>query len=468
MGIVDHYLVKSMSKTIVIFGATGDLALKKIFPALARLYANKHISSAISIMAISRSALTTQSFQATLKNDFGLSDLFVSRITYYQGDCQEPTIYTQLAALKTPSYVFYMAIAPHLFIPTTSQLAAAGLNKPPHRLVIEKPIGHNLSSAMAIHAHLAQHFSENQLYRMDHYLGKETVQNIQVLRFSNFLFESLWDRRAISSIQITVAESVSVQGREDYYNNTGALRDMVQNHLLQLLCLVTMEPPSNNSVQALRTEKNRVLKSLASINLKKFDQNIVMGQYEGYQNSPLTQNSLTETYVALRCYVQNWRWADVPFYLRTGKAMARKTSEIIVNFYGVPNRILPSTDLIPNQLIIQLQPDEGIKLKIMTKKPGLSLVASPVYLDLPFSHVFPGSQLGAYERLLLDVIRGDQTLFMDRSAIESAWQWIDPVVSYYKGTAQKPIPYAQSSWGPIKAANDLLSQDQNQWYIHDS
>jgi len=373
--------------------------------------------------------------------------------------------------------VFYLATAPALFGPTCQGLHDAGLITPHARVVLEKPIGTDLASAQAINDQVGAVFAEDQIFRIDHYLGKETVQNLMALRFANSLFEPLWSHGSIDHVQITVAENLGVEGRGGYYDKAGALRDMVQNHIVQLLCLVAMEPPAAFDADAVRDEKLKVLKALRPITPADIDTKTVRGQYKagaidgapvvGYldENGGDTE-SPTETLVVLKAEIENWRWAGVPFYLRTGKRMPARRSEIVVQYRPVPHSIFDASagTITPNRLVIRLQPDEGIGLELMTKDRGpggMRLVTAP--LNLSFGETFQSRTPDAYERLLMDVVRGNPTLFMRRDEVEAAWHWIEPILTAWNQSADPPKSYAAGTWGPSSAVA-LIERDGRSWY----
>jgi glucose-6-phosphate 1-dehydrogenase len=372
--------------------------------------------------------------------------------------------------------VFYLATGPDLFGPICDHLGLYGLATPNSRVVVEKPIGKSLESARAVNEAIGRVFPEDRVYRIDHYLGKETVQNLMALRFANALFEPLWNNAHIDHVEITVAETLGVEGRAGYYDTAGALRDMVQNHMLQLLCLVAMEPPTSLAADAVRDEKLKVLKALVPLVDGTVDGSTVRGQYrsgassggpvKGYLDELGAPTSITETFVALKAEIANWRWAGVPFYLRTGKRLASRVSEIVVAFRHIPYSLFePSAGPIAaNRLVIRLQPDEGVKLWLMIKDPGPGgMRLQHVPLDMSFATVFNVRNPDAYERLLMDVVRGNQTLFMRRDEVEAAWAWIDPILEVWSTSRDLPKPYTAGTWGP-SAAIALIERDGRTWY----
>jgi glucose-6-phosphate 1-dehydrogenase len=363
-----------------------------------------------------------------------------------------------------------------LFVPICDRLREHGLTSGNVRVVVEKPIGRDLDTAAAINDAVGRAFDERQTFRIDHYLGKETVQNLTALRFGNALFEPLWRAEHIDHVQITAAETIGVDNRAAFYDRAGALRDMVQNHLLQLLCMFAMEPPSALDADAIRDEKLKVLRALRPIDERNVAQVTVRGQYRagtigvkavpGYAQEIGRTDSRTETFVALKAEVRNWRWSGVPFYLRTGKRLAERVSEIVVTFRDVPHSIFADSagPIVPNKLVLRLQPDEGVKLFLMIKSPGpggLRLREAP--LDMSFADAFGGRHADAYERLLLDVVRGNPTLFMRRDEVEAAWRWADPILSAWTTLDEAPKPYSAGSWGP-NAAIALIERDGRTWH----
>ncbi len=407
---------------------------------------------------------------------------FRERLQYVQLSATEPKTYAELALALEPladrPRIFYLAIPPSLFGECSRAIAAAGLVNDQSRIVLEKPIGLDLSSAMAINTSVGEAFAEHQIYRIDHYLGKETVQNLMALRFSNALFEPMWRSDRIDHVQISVAETLGVEGRGEYYEQSGALRDMVQNHLLQLLCLVAMEPPARLEQDEIRAEKIKVLHALRPISGTEQATKTVRGQYRngaidgeavrGYlEDAEAGDSSMTETFVALKAEIDNWRWAGVPFYLRTGKRMGHRVSEIVIQFKRVPHLLFEDQfgRLQDNRLVIRLQPDESIRLEMMVKEPGLRLDLRRVKLNLNFKDTFEGRTPRAYERLVLDIIRGDATLFMHREEVEAAWHWIDPILDGWRQLRDEPRPYSAGTWGPEESIA-LLARDNRSWYEH--
>ncbi len=475
---------------LIIFGGTGDLALRKLLPALFHRYVDGQIVAGTRIFGLARDTLGDEAYrdrvrealQKTLADDPrspAALEPFLEMLGYRSIDLSADTGWADLASeLSDESRVrvFYLAVGPDLFGSVGARLQAHGLTGANTRVVVEKPIGHDRASAVAINDALGKVFDESQIYRIDHYLGKETVQNLIALRFGNALFEPLWKAEHIDHVQITVAETVGLERRASYYDKSGALRDMVQNHILQLLCLVAMEPPSSLAADAIRDEKLKVLRSLSPIENGATSQLTVRGQYRagavegrpvpGYLEELGRNDSRTETFVALKAEVRNWRWAGVPFYLRTGKRLADRMSEIVVTFRQVPHSIFGelAEPIYPNQLVIRLQPDEGVKLWLMNKVPGPGgLRLRRVPMDLSFAETFGGRQPEAYERLLMDVVRGNPMLFMRRDEVEAAWAWIDPIRAAWEASAEAPKAYTAGSWGP-SAAVALIERDGRTWH----
>ena len=477
---------------MVVFGGRGDLAKRKLLPALYHLDHENRLPQDGRIIAVSRGAMSRDAYRELVREacatqlpagqfDEETWGRFSSRLDYVELDATATAAYgalsDALAGREATVRCFYLATAPELFCPIASSLAAVGLVTPVTRLVLEKPLGKDLASAQAINAAIGASFSEQQIFRIDHYLGKETVQNLMVLRFANGLFEPLWNRTFVDHVQITVAETVGVGGRWNYYDQAGALRDMVQNHMLQLLCLTAMEPPIALDDDAVRDEKLKVLKSLTSIRGADVAHLTVRGQYRagaiegqpvpGYLEEPdAGATSGTETFVAIKAGVENWRWAGVPFYLRTGKRLPSRASEIVVQFRTPPHALYPESAgaIHPNRLVMRLQPDEGIRLQMMSKQRGPGeLKLRQTALDLSFNETFGGRSPDAYERLLLDVIRGRPTLFMRVDEVQAAWRWTDQILAAWDQHGILPRAYGSGSWGP-SAAVALIERDGRTWH----
>ncbi len=470
---------------LVIFGGTGDLARRKILPALFRRYLSGQIPQEARIVGAARGELGRDGFQAMVREavcDFGQGaadrvalEAFLDAVHYVQIDATGAGGWSDLAAILQADRVraFYFSVAPSLFGPLAERIHAHGMAGRNVRIVVEKPFGHDLASAQALNATLAEHFDESQIYRIDHYLGKETVQNLMAVRFGNMLFEPLWNSQYVDHIQITVAETVGVGGRGSYYERAGAMRDMMQNHLMQLLCLIAMEPPAKFDPDAVRDEKLKVIRALDPVK----PHHIVRGQYEavsgqesefpGYREAVGNPRSSTESYVALKAHISNWRWAGTPFYLRTGKRLVARSSVINVIFKETPHSIFgEDAGRHTNVLSIRLQPNEGITLHVTIKEPGpggMRLLDVP--LDMSFAEALgPDGRhpADAYERLIMDVIRGNQTLFMRGDEVEAAWGWTDPVIAGWKARGEVPKPYASGSTGPGDA-DQLMRRDGRGW-----
>jgi glucose-6-phosphate 1-dehydrogenase len=474
---------------LVVFGGTGDLAYRKLYPALLRRDLDGQMSEPTRILGVSRRAMSDSAFCASVHDNLvkytsaiapAVTERFCARLSYRAidaiGEDGWAGLADWLAAAPTKIRAFYLATSPDLFGPIAGKLALKGLVTADSRIIVEKPIGIDATSADVINDAIGAVFAERQIFRIDHYLGKETVQNLMALRFANALFEPLWNSAHIDHVQITVAESIGVETRGAYYDRSGALRDMVQNHMLQLLCLVAMEPPSSLSADAVRDEKLKVLKSLVAIDESNAGALTVRGQYRsgasdgtpvpGYLQEIDRPASDTETFVALKLAIANWRWAGVPFYLRTGKRLPERESEIVVAYRPVPHSIFdPSGGTpTPNRLVIRLQPDEGIKLWLMLKEPGPGgMRLQHVPLDMSFAKAFDGRTPDAYERLLMDVIRGNATLFMRRDEVEAAWHWIDPIREAWSRMSEPPRPYHAGTWGPA-ASIALIERDGRTWH----
>ncbi|WP_420208115.1 glucose-6-phosphate dehydrogenase [Candidatus Electronema sp. JC] len=475
----------------VIFGVLGDLSQRNLLPSLYQLEKAGLLHPETKIIGAARHELSQEAF---LEEALGKLKVFVreelsseiterllARMRYVLINLDVPEEYRRLAAMADPQervLVSYFSVSPTLFGPICKGLQHAGLVTPNTRVVLEKPIGRNLASSIEINDLVASVFYERQVYRIDHYLGKETVMNLLALRFANSIFTTNWDHNTIDHVQITVAEEVGVGSRWGYFDQAGQLRDMVQNHLMQILTLVAMEPPVNLHDDSLRNEKLKVLKALRPITAKNIEKRVVRGQYgpgfikgsavPGYLEAKGgNPGSTTETFVAIRVDIDNWRWAGVPFYLRTGKAMACKRSEVVINYKPLPHNIFSGSyrSLPANKLIIRLQPDEGVEIEMLNKVPGLSdgISLQRTMLDLSFSEAFSKERIaGAYERLILEVMQGNQALFIHRDEVESSWLWIDSIQDAWAKTNELPKPYPAGSWGPV-ASVALLARDEREW-----
>lgn len=478
--------------TFVIFGATGNLASNKLLPALYHLEAAARLAESLTIIAFSRRDWTTEDWRAHMREvlkdrikgslDTPVFERFLARFTYQTGDLNDVDSFRALAdrlpsESACPSAVFYLAIKPAEFGAVIQNLEAVGLNKPRgfNRVVIEKPFGEDLESAQMLNRLLHQYFDEEQVYRIDHFLGKETVQNLLVFRFANTLIEPLWNRNFIDHVQITVAESIGIEQRADYYDRAGALRDMLQNHLMQLLTVVAMEPPPALEADALRDEKVKVLRSIRPIAKRAVHAHAVRAQYargsvdgqivQGYQQEDgVEPNSITETFVAAKFYIDNWRWRGVPFYLRTGKRMPRQTSMIAIRFRHPPQQLFRETPLEtidPNWILLSIQPDESMRMEIHVKQPGLDMDTRLMQMNASFRKT-DEETLDAYETLLLDVIEGDRSLFLRFDEVEWAWRVVDPILKHWAVEREFIPTYPAGSWGPPDA-NRLFDSDDQTW-----
>ncbi len=476
---------------LILFGTKGDLARRKLLPALYQLERAGLLHPDSRIVGVARDELSAEGYaelvetnlQKFVKEPLDEKVLLSlkNKLHYVQIDLSKEQDYLKLKEVTDISKripVSYFATAPSLFGNISKGLHLAGLSAVPSRVVLEKPIGHCLESSKVINNQVAEFFQESQIYRIDHYLGKETVLNLLALRFANAIFASNWDHNAIDHVQISVAEEVGVEGRWGYYDDAGQMRDMVQNHLLQVLSLIAMEPPARLDADSIRDEKLKVLKALRPINLQNVQEKTVRGQYTsgfvagkavpGYlEEDDARPNSKTETFVAIKVDIDNWRWAGVPFYLRTGKRMPNKVSEVVICFKPQPHNIFRETykQLPANKLIIRLQPDEGVEIQIMNKIPGLgeTMQLQQSKLDLSFDETFQAQRIAdAYERLLLEAMLGNQYLFVRRDEVEQAWKWVDGILDAWRMNNEPPKAYPAGTWGPV-AAISLLARDDRNW-----
>ena len=477
-----------MSFDLILFGGTGDLTWRKLMPALFQAWRHGKLPGGGRILAVARDERSDDQYRAFIKDKFSEVEpakrptddeyaRFAELVHYRRMDLAQPEHYAGLKqwldARGAECTVFFLATSPHLFTQICAQLGSAGLNGPNVRVVLEKPLGHDLTSALEINRVVSASFTESQALRIDHYLGKSAVQNLTALPFGNALFEPLWRRESIANIQITIAEGLGVGTRGDFYDRTGALRDMVQNHALQLLTIIAMEPPATGDADAIRDEKLKVLKSLKPFSADSVGRDVVRGQYRGgnvdgtsvpgyLEEVKVPADSQTETFVSLRTEVQNWRWAGVPFYLRTGKRLAARDAQIVVNFRPVPHPIFAGTTRA-NKLVIKLQPEDGLELHLLAAKGGgNNEMLSPVKLNLDFDEAFAAARVGAYEKLLLDALVGRLNLFVRSDEQEQAWRWVEPVLDAWRTDTSGPRPYASGSWGP-PASSALIARDGFAW-----
>jgi len=485
-----------MSFDLVFFGGTGDLVWRKLMPALFQAFRHGTLPEGGRIIGVARDNMSDEQYQALIQSRFEQVEgskrpndeefaRFKAMLHYERVDLSNPDDYAKLGARlaqrETDHVVMYLATAPSLFKTVCEQLAVAKLNTSKTRIVLEKPLGHDLKSNRAINQSVRKVFEEKQIFRIDHYLGKPSVQNLLAMRFGNALFEPLWRREHIANIQITIAEELGVEKRGAFYENTGALRDMVQNHALQLLCAIAMEPPINAHADAIRDEKLKVLRALKPWTTESLNQHVVRGQYsQGNVNSHtvpaykeesgVNPNSTTETFVALRTEIANWRWAGVPFFIRTGKRLASREGYIEINFRPTPHAIFKAPAGGVNKLVIHLQPKDGLELHLFAEgqhkrnKTGnqISNSLSSVHLDLDFDKRFGSERVGAYERLLLDVLDGRLNLFVRSDEQEEAWRWVEPILQHWASDTQGPRQYAAGTWGP-SASTAMIARDGFCW-----
>jgi glucose-6-phosphate 1-dehydrogenase len=477
-----------MAHTIVIFGASGDLTERKLVPALYRLFCKKRLPVETRIVGFSRTKFTHEAWRDDLKKslaerlgkDFDAStwDRFAPRLYYQPGDINVDEDFSHLIEFlqeiesnRDSTRIYYLATAPQFYEPAVQQLGNSGLadeNGGPRRVIIEKPFGTDLASARELNRSVHDVFHERQVYRIDHYLGKETVQNLLVLRFANAIFEPLWNRNYIDHVQITVAEEVDIGGRGGYYDTAGVLRDMFQNHLLQLMMITAMEAPARYEADTIRDEKVKVLHCVRPLSGEQIETDTLRGQYIGYTDAKDVQpDSHTATFGAVKLSIDNWRWQGVPFYLRSGKAMSCRTTQIVVQFHEPPHMIFatgPKRAVESNRLVIQVQPAEGIQLHFETKVPDAEMTLRQTDLEFRYSREFRGQIPEAYERLLLDAMEGDASLFARADEVEAAWAISDPIIQHWQRNANPPLRlYEAGAWGPLEAI-DWMAEQGRQWF----
>ena len=486
--------------SVILFGASGDLAKRKVIPAMYDLAQHNSLGERYAIIGFARTPMTDESFRATIGeaaktiSEVGPIDPakwneFSSNLYYSAGEYGDLNSYSQLAKRLTEidkekklggNRLFYLSTPPEVYPDIVEQLGRAGLAKPSNpnswvRIIIEKPFGRDLASARELNKIVLDVFEEKQVYRIDHYLGKDTVQNLLVLRFGNGIFEPLWNRNYVDHVQITAAETLGVERRGGFYETAGALRDMIQSHVLQLTSLTAVEPPASFDATAVRNEKLKVLQSIRPFNLEMVAQSVVRGQYApgtvngaklaGYRDEPgVNPNSRTETFVAMKVLIDNWRWAGVPFYLRTGKRLARRTTEIMIQFRCAPHIVFREREVEPNRLVLNIQPDEGISVSFGAKRPGTEMSIGNVTMNFSYREAFGGASRSAYATLVNDCLRGDATLFDRGDSVEAAWSLVDPILDVWSAARTGKVPtYPAGTWGP-KESDQLLERDERQWY----
>ena len=485
---------------IILFGASGDLAKRKVIPAMYDLAQHDSLGERYAILGFARTSMTDESFRATVGEaaktisevgpiDPAKWEEFAGNLHYCPGDYADNKSYADLARHLAEidaqkqlggNRLFYLSTPPEVYPDIIEHLGRAGLAHPNTpgswvRIIIEKPFGRDLASAKELNKIVLNVFEEKQIYRIDHYLGKDTVQNLLVLRFGNGIFEPLWNRNYVDHVQITASETLGVERRGGFYETAGALRDMIQSHVLQLTSLVAVEPPASFDATAVRNEKLKILQSIRPFNLEMVAQSVVRGQYApgkladktvaGYRAEPgVSPSSRTETFVAMRVLIDNWRWAGVPFYLRTGKRLAKRTTEIMIQFRRAPHIVFREREVQPNRLILNIQPDEGICVSFGAKKPGTEMSIGTVAMNFSYREGFGGASRSAYATLLNDCLRGDATLFDRGDSVEAAWWLIEPILDVWSAAKTATVPqYPAGSWGP-KESDLLLERDARQWY----
>jgi glucose-6-phosphate 1-dehydrogenase len=486
--------------SVILFGASGDLAKRKVIPAMYDLAQHNSLGERYAIIGFARTPMTDESFRTTIGeaaktiSEVGPIDAakwndFSSNLYYSAGEYGDLNSYAQLAKRLAEidkeknlggNRLFYLSTPPEVYPDIVEQLGRAGLAKPSNpnswvRIIIEKPFGRDLASARELNKIVLDVFEEKQVYRIDHYLGKDTVQNLLVLRFGNGIFEPLWNRNYVDHVQITAAETLGVERRGGFYETAGALRDMIQSHVLQLTSLTAVEPPASFDATAVRNEKLKVLQSIRPFNLEMVAQSVVRGQYApgsvngaklaGYRDEPgVNPNSRTETFVAMKVLIDNWRWAGVPFYLRTGKRLAKRTTEIMIQFRCAPHIVFREREVEPNRLVLNIQPDEGISVSFGAKRPGTEMSIGNVTMNFSYREAFGGASRSAYATLVNDCLRGDATLFDRGDSVEAAWSLVDPILDVWSAARTGKVPtYPAGTWGP-KESDQLLERDDRQWY----
>ena len=486
--------------TVILFGASGDLAKRKVIPAMFDLAQHNSLGERYAIIGFARTQMTDESFRTTIGEAAKtISEVgpiepakwneFSSNLYYSAGEYGNPDSYTQLAKRLAEidkeknlggNRLFYLSTPPEVYPDIVAQLGRAGLARPANpnswvRIIIEKPFGRDLASAKELNKIVLNVFEEKQVYRIDHYLGKDTVQNLLVLRFGNGIFEPLWNRNYVDHVQITASETLGVERRGGFYETAGALRDMIQSHVMQLTSLMAVEPPASFDATAVRNEKLKILQSIRPYNLEMVAQSVVRGQYApgnangnklaGYRDEPgVNPKSRTETFVAMRVLIDNWRWAGVPFYLRTGKRLAKRTTEIMIQFRCAPHLVFRDRNIEPNRLVLNIQPDEGISVSFGAKRPGTEMSIGNVTMNFSYREAFGGTSRSAYATLVNDCLRGDATLFDRGDSVEAAWSIVDPILDVWSAARTGTVPtYAAGTWGP-KESDQLLERDGRQWY----
>jgi glucose-6-phosphate 1-dehydrogenase len=494
------YTGSSEPCSIILFGASGDLAKRKVIPAMFDLAQNNSLGERYAITGFARTSMTDDSFRGMLGEaaktisevgpiDPAKWDAFAANLHYCAGDYADPEAYKRLAAQLDEidkqknlcgNRLFYLSTPPEVYQNIIEHLGQAGLAHPTCpgswvRIIVEKPFGRDLASAKELNKMVLNVFEEKQVYRIDHYLGKDTVQNLLVLRFGNGIFEPLWNRNYVDHVQITASETLGVERRGGFYETAGALRDMIQSHVLQLTSLVAVEPPASFDATAVRNEKLKVLQSIRPFNLEMVAQSVIRGQYApgkngcktiaGYRDEPgVGRTSRTETFVGMRLLIDNWRWAGVPFYLRTGKRLAKRSTEIMIQFKRAPHIVFREREVQPNRLVLNIQPDEGICVSFGAKKPGTEMAIGNVAMNFSYKEGFGGNSRSAYATLLNDCLRGDATLFDRGDSVEAAWSLVDPILDVWSAAKTATVPeYPAGTWGP-RESDQLLERDGRQWY----